>query len=143
YERVPLDYPGNEAGLALYHRAECYYNLADFENAAKYYYEYVERSDKGKLKGDLRDEAMAFMAAAWSDMDNGFEVAEKFLRSKNNPPWEKDVYYEIGVKNKAHDRLDEAVKSFKFLLDKDPAYPKAPAADLAIVEILVIQKKAQ
>jgi tetratricopeptide (TPR) repeat protein len=143
YEKVPVDYPGNEAGLALYHRAEAYYNLADFENAARWYYEYVARADAGKLKADLRDEALSFMAASWADMDNGFEVAEKFLSSKGNPKWEKDVYYEIGLKNKAHDRLDEAVKAFKFLLDKDPAYPKAPTADLNIVEILVIQKKAQ
>jgi tetratricopeptide (TPR) repeat protein len=143
YEKVPVDYPGNEAGLALYHRAEAFYNLADFDNAARWYYEYVSRADAGKLKADLRDEALSFMAASWSDMDNGFEAAEKFLSSKGNPKWEKDVYYEIGLKNKAHDRLDEAVKSFKFLLDKDPAYPKAPIADLNIVEILVIQKKAQ
>ena len=143
YEKVSVDYPGNEAGLALYHRAEAYYNLADFENAAKWYYEYVARTDAGKLKGDLRDEAMSFMAASWADMDNGFDTAEKFLRSKGNPKWENDVYYEIGMKNKAHDRLDESVKSFKFLLDKDPAYPKAPTADLNIVEILVLQKKAE
>ncbi len=143
YEKVPLDYPGNEAGLALYHRAESYYNLADFENAAKWYYEYVVRADAGKLKADLRDEAMSFMAASWADMDNGFDVAEKFLRAHGNPKWEKDVYYEIGLKNKAHDRLDEAVKSFKFLLEKDPAYPKAPTADLNIVEVLVLQKKAE
>jgi tetratricopeptide (TPR) repeat protein len=143
YEKVPVDYPGNEAGLALYHRAEAYYNLADFENAARWYYEYVARADAGKLKGDLRDEAMSFMAASWADLDNGFDVAEKFLRAKGNPKWEKDVYYEIGIKNKAHDRLDEAVKAFKFLLDKDPAYAKAPTADLNIVEILVLQKKAE
>jgi tetratricopeptide (TPR) repeat protein len=143
YEKVPVDYPGNEAGLALYHRAEAYYNLADFENAAKWYFEYVVRADAGKLKADLRDEALSFMAASWADMDNGFEVAEKFLSSKGNPKWEKDIYYEIGVKNQAHDRLDESVKAFKFLLEKDPAYPKAPTADLDIVDILVIQKKAE
>lgn len=143
YEKVPLDYPGNEAGLALYHRAEAYYNMADFEQAAKWYFEYVDRADKGKLKGDLREEAMAFMAASWADLDNGFEVAESFIRKKGGRPWEKDIYYEIGLKNKGHDRLDEAVKAFKFLMDKDPAYPKAPIADLNIVEILVIQKKAE
>ncbi|MEO7424647.1 MAG: tetratricopeptide repeat protein [Fibrobacteria bacterium] len=143
YEKVSVDYPGNEAGLALYHRAEAYYNLADFENAARWYYEYVVRADAGKLKADLRDEAMSFMAASWSDLDNGFDVAEKFLRAHGNPKWEEDVYFEIGMKNKAHDRLDEAVKSFKFLLEKDPAYSKAPTADLNIVEILVLQKKAE
>ena len=143
YEKVPLDYPGNESGLALYHRAESYYNMADFENAARWYYEYVVRADAGKLKADLRDEAMSFMAASWADLDNGFDVAAKFLREHGNPKWEKDIYYEIGIKNKGHDRLDEAVKSFKFLLEKDPAYPKAPIADLNIVEILVLQKKAE
>ncbi len=143
YEKVPLDYPGNESGLALYHRAEAYYNLADFENAAKWYFEYVSRADAGKMKGDLRDEAMSFMGASWADLDNGFEVAEKFLSSKGNPSWEKDVYFEIGMKNKGHDRLDEAVKAFKFLLERDPTYPKAPIADLNIVEILVLQKKAE
>lgn len=142
YEKVPLNYPGNEAALALYHRAEAFYNMANFEEAARWYYEYVSRADAGKLKGDLRDEAMAFMAASWADLDNGFEVAEKFLRSKGNPAWEKDIYYEIGVKNQGHDRLDEAVKAFQFLLEKDPTYAKAPIADLKIIEILVIQKKA-
>jgi tetratricopeptide (TPR) repeat protein len=143
YEKIPLNYPGNEAGLALYHRAEAFYNMANFEEAARWYYEYVARADAGKLKGDLRDEAMAFMAASWADLDNGFEVAEKFLRSKGNPSWEKDIYYEIGVKNQGHDRNDEAVKAFNFLLDKDPTYSKAPLADLAVIEILVIQKKAE
>ena len=37
---VPLDYAGNEAGLALYRRAECYYSLASYEEAAKWFYEY-------------------------------------------------------------------------------------------------------
>ncbi len=143
YEKIPTNYPGNEAALALYHRAEAYYNLADFENAAKWYYEYVTLADQGKLKGDLRDEAMQFMAAAWADMDNGFEVAEKFLNSKGNPKWENDVYFEIAMKNKAHDRLQESVKAFKFLLDKEPTYSKAPIADLNVVEILVINKKAE
>ncbi len=142
YEKVPLNYPGNEAGLALYHRAEAYYNMANFEEAARWYFEYVSLADAGKLKADLREEAMAFMAACWADMDNGFEIAAKFLREKGNPVWERDIYFEIGEKNKGHDRLDESVKAFRFLLDKDPTYPKAPIADLSIVEILVLQKKA-
>ncbi len=143
YEKVPLDYPGNEAGLALYHRAEAYYDMADFENAAKWYYEYVDLADHHKIKGDLRDEAQEFMAAAWADMDNGFEVAQKFLADHGHPSWENDVYYEIGVKNKDHDREDESVKAFQFLLNLDPTYPKAPEADLDIVEILALQKKGE
>jgi TolA-binding protein len=143
YEKVPVEYPGNEAGLALYHRAEAYYDMANFEDAAKWYYQYVVLADAGKIKGDLLDEAMSFMAAAWADLDNGFETAEKFLSDKGNPSWENNIFYDIGVKNQGHDRLDEAVKAFRFLLDRDPTYPKAPTADLSIVEILVLQKKAE
>jgi len=40
YTLVPLDYPGNEAGLALYHRAEAYYNLSNYSEAARWYYEF-------------------------------------------------------------------------------------------------------
>ena len=139
---VPLDYPGNEAGLALYRRAESYYAMAAYEEAARWFYEYVSRVDARKIQGgDQRDEAMSFMAVAWADMDNGFDVAEHFLREHGNPPWESDVYYLIGTKNKSHDRLDESVKAFRFLLAKDPTYVKAPSAGLAVVEILMLQKK--
>ncbi len=142
YEKVPVNYPGPEAGLALYHHAEAYYNMADFERAASLYYQYVDLCDAGKLKCDLREEALEFMAASWADMDHGFDAARSFLRDKGKP-WENDVYYEIGQKNKAHDRLDESVNAFKFLLQRDPTYPRAPNADLIIVEILVIQKRAE
>ncbi len=142
YTLVPLDYPGNESGLALYHRAEAYYNLAAYSEAARWYYEYVVRADAGKIQGDLRDEALSFLAACWAEMDNGVDSASTFLAAHGHPAWEMDAYYQMGMKNKSHDRLDEALKAFHFLLQKDPTYSKAPSADLAIVEILTLQKKA-
>jgi len=143
YTMVPLDYPGNEAGLALYHRAEAYYNTAAYSEAARWYYEYVVRADAGKIQGDLRDEALSFLAACWAEMDNGVDSASHFLSDRGHPPWEMDIYYQMGMKNKSHDRLDEALKAFHFLLEKDPTYSKAPSADLGIVEILTLQKKAE
>lgn len=144
YSVVPLDYPGPEAGLALYHRAEAYYNMASFEEAAKWFFEFVKLADAGKIQGaDLRDEAMNFLAASWADMDNGFETASRFLSAHGNPVWRSEIYFQIGLKNISHDRLDEAIKAFRFLLDKDPTYSKAPTADLKIVEILILQKKPE
>ncbi|MFC1586656.1 tetratricopeptide repeat protein, partial [Fibrobacterota bacterium] len=140
YEKIPADYGGVEAGLALYHKAECYYNMADFEKAAKVYYEYVVKAEKGIIKADLKDEAMEFMAACWADMENGVDVAHKFLRKKGHP-WEKDLYFQMGEKNLAHDRLEEARKAFRFLLELDPNYAKAPIADMAIVQTLEIEKR--
>jgi len=143
YVLVPVDFPGNEAGLALYHRAESYYDLTNYQEAAHWYYEYIVRADAGKIQGDLRDEALSFLAACWAEMDHGVDSASAFLGQHGHPAWEMDVYYQMGMKNKIHDRLDEALSAFQYLLTKDPTYPKAPSADLGIVEILTLQKKAE
>jgi len=76
-------------------------------------------------------------------MDGGVDSASNFLSAQGHPAWEMDVYYQMGMKNKSHDRLDEALKAFHYLLGKDPTYSKAPSADLGIVDILTLQKKAE
>ncbi len=140
YEKIPASYGGQEAALALYHKAECYYNMADFGKAAELYYDFVIRAEQGEIKGDLALEAREFMAACWADMEDGVERAYKFLHGKGHN-WENDVYYQMGEKNLSHDRLEEARKAFKHLLDIDPNYPKAPQADINIVKTLVIEKR--
>lgn len=131
---------GKEAALAMYHLAESYYNIAEYETAAIKYYEYIIGADKGKYPNDLRQEAMDFMAASFSDLDDGVRVAAKFLKDKKIP-FKDSVYYRIGMKNKDHDRNEEAVQSFKYLLDINPNYVDAPLADIAMVEILIVQQK--
>ncbi len=83
---------------------------------------------------------MDFMAAAFSDIDDGVRVAAKFLKDKK-VHFKDSLYYRIGMKNKDHDRNEEAVQSFKYLLDINPDYVDAPLADVAMVEILIIQQK--
>ena len=131
---------GKEAALAMYHLAESYYNIAEYETAAIKYYDYIVGSDKGKYPSDLRQEAMDFMAASFSDLDDGVRVAAKFLKGKKIA-FKDSIYYRIGMKNKDHDRNEEAVQSFKYLLDINPDYVDAPLADIAIVEILIVQQK--
>ena len=131
---------GKEAALAMYHLAESYYNVADYETAALKYYEYIVGADAKKYPSDLRQEAMDFMAAAFSDMDDGVMVASKFLSDKK-VAFKDSIYFRIGMKNKDHDRNDQAVQSFKFLLDMNPDYIDAPLADIAMVEILITQQK--
>lgn len=131
---------GKEAALAMYHLAESYYNIAEYETAAIKYYEYIIGADKGKYPNDLRQEAMDFMAASFSDLDDGVRIAAKFLKDKKIP-FKDSVYYRIGMKNKDHDRNEEAVQSFKYLLDINPNYVDAPLADIAMVEILIVQQK--
>ena len=132
---------GKEAALAMYHLAESYYNIAEYETAAVKYYDYIIGADKGKYPNDLRAEAMDFMAASFSDLEGGgVAEAEAFLKDKK-VPFKDSVYYRIGMKNKDHDRNEEAVQSFKRLMAINPDYIDAPLADIAMIEILIIQQK--
>ena len=132
---------GKEAALAMYHLAESYYNIAEYETAAIKYYDYIIGADKGKYPNDLRAEAMDFMAASFSDLEGGgVQEAESFLKDKK-VPFKDSVYYRIGMKNKDHDRNEEAVQSFKRLMSINPDYIDAPLADIAMIEILIIQQK--
>ena len=132
---------GKEAALAMYHLAESYYNIAEYETAAIKYYDYIIGADKGKYPNDLRAEAMDFMAASFSDLEGGgVQEAEAFLKDKK-VPFKDSVYYRIGMKNKDHDRNEEAVQSFKRLMQINPDYIDAPLADIAMVEIFIVQQK--
>ncbi len=131
---------GKEAALAMYHLAESFYNTADYEKAAQKYYDYIVGADTKKYPADLRQEAMDFMAAAFSDMDDGVIEASKFLKDKK-VAFKDSLYFRIGMKNKDHDRNEQAVASFKYLLDINPNYIDAPLADLALVEIMLTLQK--
>jgi len=131
---------GKEAALAMYHLAESYYNTAEYQTAAVTYYSYIIGADAKKYPADLRQEAMDFMAAAFSDMDDGVMAASTFLKDKS-VAFKDSLYFRIGMKNKEHDRLDQSVQSFKYLLDINPDYIDAPLADIALVEILITQQK--
>jgi len=131
-----------EAAYAQYHLAEAYYNMADFEKAAQEFWKYIDGADKNKFIKDLRVEAMDYMATSFSDLDNGIEVADKFIRPKKLN-YQDSLYYRIGIKAKDHDRMDQALQAFGFLLNMNPNYIDAPLADLAIVEIHLLQQKPE
>ena len=140
---IPTNTPREkkEAAYALYHMAEAYYNQADYEVAAEVFWQYIDGADKGKYIKDLRVEAMDYMATAFSDLDNGIEVADKFIKPKKLK-YQDSLYYRIGQKAKDHDRMDQAIQAFQFLIDTSPTYIDAPLADLALVDIYILQQKA-
>jgi TolA-binding protein len=131
-----------EAAYAQYHLAESFYNQADYERAAQEFWEYINGADKGKYIKDMRVEAMDYMATSFSDLDDGIHVADKFKKSKK-VSYKDSLYYRIGQKAKDHDRHDQAIKAFGFLIDTNPTYIDAPLADLAMVDIYLLQQKPQ
>jgi len=145
YEKItnmPANNPREkkEAAYAQYHLAESYYNQADYEIAAQKFWEYIDGADRGRFIKDMRVEAMDYMATAFSDLDNGIQAAEKFIKSKN-VPYKDSLYFRIGIKAKDHDRHDQAIQAFGFLIDTNPTYIDAPLADLAMVDIYLLQQK--
>ncbi|GBU25453.1 hypothetical protein R83H12_02096 [Fibrobacteria bacterium R8-3-H12] len=129
-----------EAAYAQYHLAESYYNQADYEVAAQKFWEYIDGADKGRYIKDMRVEAMDYMATAFSDLDNGIQAADKFIKSKK-VSYKDSLYFRIGIKAKDHDRHDQAIQAFGFLIDTNPTYIDAPLADLAMVDIYILQQK--
>jgi tetratricopeptide (TPR) repeat protein len=145
YEKItniPTDNPRvkKEAAYAQYHLAESYYNLDDYERAAYEFWAYIDGADKGKYIKDMRVEAMDYMAVAFSDLDDGIYVADKFIKSKR-VPYKDSLYFRIGQRAKDHERYDQAIKAFDFLIETNPTYIDAPLADLAMVDIYLLQQK--
>jgi tetratricopeptide (TPR) repeat protein len=130
-----------ELALLIYHMAESYNNMGEFLEAAKWFFEYVTGSDKGEYPPDLRTEAMSFMAGAFADMDNGIDVARKFMDSHKGITFRDTLFFEIGMKNLTRDRLDEAAYSFKRLLEINPVYVDAPIAHVRLINILDEKKQ--
>ncbi len=131
---------GKNSAQLIYHMAEAYNNLGDFEEAAKWFFEYITGADQNKYPADLRQEALSYMAGAFADMDNGIDVANEFL-SERKVVFEDTLYFEIGMKNLTRDRLEEAAYSFKRLLELNPVYVDAPIAHVKMITILEEKQK--
>jgi len=141
YEAVGMSSGADNYLLSLYRIASCYYNMSQFDKAIEKFFEYVEMADSGKFKkADFRDEAVEFLAISFSEMPDGVERAMKFFESKGGRPWRDFVLYTIGIKNRDHDNVQEAVKSLTLLLKNSPDFLEAPMALKALIDCQVLEK---
>ena len=128
--------------LALYRKGECYQHLAEFDRAVEHFFDYVEKCDAGTyVRQELREEALENMAAAFADMPDGASEAVAFFNKYRDRPYEAQLLYTIGMKNRNHGQYEQAVISLQTALKKHPWYIDAPQAHYSIVECLVIKKK--
>ena len=140
YGKAGVKARSREKALLLYHLAESYNNMGDFEEAARWFFTYITGADKGEYPSDLRQEALVFMAGAFADLDNGIDVAKEFLEKQGQVTFEDTLYFEIGEKNLTRDRLEEAAYSYKRLLEINPVFVDAP---IAHVKLVTIQEEKQ
>jgi tetratricopeptide (TPR) repeat protein len=141
YKAVGMKSGANNYMLALYRVASCYYNMAQFEKAIDKFFEYVELAASDKYKADFKEEALEFLAISFSEMEGGAESAMKFFEKKGGRPYQNIIIYTIGIKNRDHDNIREAIKSLDFLLEHYPLFIEAPIALKALTDCYVIEKE--
>jgi tetratricopeptide (TPR) repeat protein len=128
-------------GMVQYRKGENNYNMGEFDKAVQLFYEYIEKCDRGEYpKQEFRQEAMEYMAIAFSDMPKGAEEAAKFFQKVGSKPYEDYVIYTIGMKNRVHGQTDDAIVALQNALNKFPYYKDAPIAQQMLVECYIIKK---
>lgn len=101
---------GKEGALAMFHLAESYFEMGEFESAAVHYFNYIVGADKGKYPADLRTESMDFMVAAYSHLEGGgLNEAKSFLKDKNVSF--KDSVYKSILRQAELKKMEQASES--------------------------------
>jgi len=130
--------------MTQYRKGECAYNLGDFDKAVEYFHGYVEACDKGEYqKKEFREMALEYMAISFSDMPDGVQEAIKFFKKNKGKPYEAQVIYMVGAKNRDHGQWDAAISALSGALKTYPMYKDAPLARQSLIECYVVKKEHQ
>lgn len=145
YNKVDPNMPGNEAvlGLALYHKAEALYQKARYQTAVDAFFDYVERADRGQIRGDLRSEAILYMGSCFAEFPDSYKDAKKYFGTKGGRRYEDTLFYELAVKHADRDQHDLAIPAIEYFLKNYPDYFKAPLAQIKLVEVWDKKKKIE
>ncbi|MGM0443280.1 MAG: tetratricopeptide repeat protein [Fibrobacterota bacterium] len=128
--------------MAHYRKSEIYYNIGDLDKSAKLFGEYVDNCDRGVFpRGDLRSEAIEYLAITFSDMPKGAERAISYFQEKGGRSYEDTVIYNVGFKNFDHGQYEQSIVALETAIQKYPNFERAPEAQMKIVNSHVINKK--
>jgi len=124
-------------GIALLHKGEAFFDLARYDKARDAFFDYVERTDKKTLKrGDLRQEAVLYMAHCFAESSTSYEEAEAFFAEAERRSYEDTLFYELAMKHFDRAQYERAVGAFERLLERWPHHFKAPMVQLDLVQAL-------
>lgn len=145
YNKVDPNTPGNESvlGLALYHKAEALYQKAKYQVAVEAFFDYIERADKGQIRGDLRSEGILYMGSCFAEFPDSYKDAKKFFNQRGGRTYEDTLFYELAVKHADRDQHDLAIPALGYFLKNYPDYYKAPLAQIKLVEVWDKKKKVE
>lgn len=128
--------------MAVYRTAEHYYSLAEFDRAAAQFFAYLEACAAGEFpKQQFRAEAIQNLAAVFADMPDGAGALRTFFDRHGTRPYEAQVAYLVGTKNKDHGQYERAGQALEAALERFPYYPGAPAAHRDLIDCLLVLKQ--
>lgn len=129
---------------ALYKLGWTYYRMDRFDEAVGAFLTladfYESRStgaagDDDKARGDLRDEALQYVAISLADETwGGIPRAKALFEKRGARPYEADVYRRLGNVYFDQTKYPAAIEAYRRVLEKDPLAPDAPRLQQRIVQ---------
>ena len=129
--------------MALYKMGWAYYNLNDYANAITsliYLVDDISLVEKNKIengnegKTDLRKESIDYISVCFTEYGGSYR-AKKFLESKKNKEYVVDIFLKMADIYISRNFYDEAVSTYKSLIEFYPFYFEAPKLYTFIIEI--------
>ncbi|MGQ9559054.1 MAG: tetratricopeptide repeat protein [Candidatus Oleimicrobiaceae bacterium] len=129
--------------MGLYKLGWSYYNLNDFANAISSFVYLIEESNAlsgggkvaggNKSKADLRREAIEYVAASFTEF-GGPAKARSFFEKKQGREYPIQVFLRMADIYNARNAYDEAIETYRTMLEVFPFYHDAPVLYRRIVE---------
>lgn len=142
---------------ALYKLAWTYYRKDDLAKSVNLFADLIEYYDarKGadiKLQTEMRPESIKYIAIAYADdhwSNSGVSRLVEFFKQRKNPPYEKEVFLEMGdllyqtpgLVLEGKSNFAAAVEAYKHYLTLDPYSPQAPLIQEKIINSYLIGEK--
>ncbi len=142
---------------ALYKMAWTYYRKDDLSQAVNLFADLIEFYDskKGsniKLQSEMRPESIKYIAIAFADdhwSESGVNRLIEFFKQRKNPPYEKEVFLEMGdlcyqtpgLVLEGKSNFAAAVEAYRHYLELDPYSPQAPLIQEKIINSYLVGEK--
>ncbi|HEX8700608.1 MAG TPA: tetratricopeptide repeat protein [Myxococcaceae bacterium] len=145
YEAATKDTTHPLYDKALYKLGWTYYRMDRFDDAVEefltladfYETQKAKQSDEEESGGDLREEALQYVAISLADESwpgGGLAGAQALLAKRNAPAYEADIYRRLGNIWFDQTRHDSAIEAYRLVLQKEPLAKDAPQIQQKIVQ---------
>jgi len=127
---------------ALFKTGWALYAQGDFPGAEKAFAQLLQRQSalEGEKKKDLYGEGLEILAKIQSET-GGAKALDSFLERYENPPYGLDLSLQLGNYFQETSRYEDAVETYRKLLDRYPNCARAPFVEQSLIECLKTERR--